>query len=551
MVAPLVATRPGATAGQRDERTLRARLATTPGILRGASILLTLGLLVLAIAASSIANSRADATAEVRDRALPELATAADLYASLADADATSSTTFLSTGVEPRAAHRRFLLDLRRAGRALGDVSEMIGSSEVERRAGDEDRAGAAAVRRLHRGSSGQRPSAAAGRGRIPAQCVFAHAERPVAGGGRPVPQRRASTPRTRTDPGRRPVSSSHSRRSACCSWRRSSACRCSLPGAPDAVLNVGLVVATLLVVVLVGWSLVTFARQQDSLVHAQRDGSDGVLVLSTARILTLQAEANEGLALIEQGTGATYRERFDATVARLGGDDGRHGLLGDAEQLVPSTTHEQLATLQDRFAAMIATHRAVVELDDRGEHAAAVERSLDEELPALRSLDEGLQIETAAAQRAVRRRRSPTRTMASVCSRSRSHCSSSRARRSRCSGCSGGSRSTGDRPRPSSCLSAGRRAPARGLLVVVRHRAGEDRARARPVDDPSQPQPTSTARPTTLRCHREPPPAGGDAPAGRHARGHVHARDPGPRPTRRRRRREHALLRRPEPHVG
>ena len=172
------------------------------------------------------------------------------------------------------------------------------------------------------------------------------------------------------------------------------------LAGRTRRVLNVGLVVATLLVVVLVGWSLVTFARQQDSLVHAQRDGSDGALVLSTARILTLQAEANEGLALIEQGTGATYRERFDATVARLGGDDGRGGLLGDAEQLVPATTHEQLATLQDRFAAMIATHRAVVELDDRGEHAAAVERSLDEELPALRSLDEGLLIETADAQR-------------------------------------------------------------------------------------------------------------------------------------------------------
>ena len=53
----------------------------------------------------------------------------------LADADATSSTTFLSTGVEPRVAHWRFLLDLRRAGRALGDVTEMIGSSGVERQA--------------------------------------------------------------------------------------------------------------------------------------------------------------------------------------------------------------------------------------------------------------------------------------------------------------------------------------------------------------------------------------------------------------------------------
>ena len=81
MVVPLVRTQPGVVEGEHERRTVHARLTTTPGVLRAASIVLTLGLLVLAIAASTIANGRADATAEVRDRALPELATAADLYA--------------------------------------------------------------------------------------------------------------------------------------------------------------------------------------------------------------------------------------------------------------------------------------------------------------------------------------------------------------------------------------------------------------------------------------------------------------------------------------
>ena len=399
MVAPLTRARPGVVAGERDRPTLQATLATTPGTLRAASVVITLGLLVLAVVASSVVSSRSDATAEVGERALPELATAADLYVSLADADATSSTTFLSTGVEPRTAHQRFLFDLRRAGRALGDVTAMTGSSAAERRAATK------IVLELPRFVGFTEEARANDRQQLPVGAAY---------------QRRASSlMQNELLPAAAVLYRSAAHRLHAAYGAGTSTSEVVEVGVLGAVvlatlvgvqvflarrtrriLNIGLVAATALVLVFVGWSLAAIARQQDSLVRAQREGSDGALVLSTARILTLQAEANEGLALIEQGTGAAYRERFDSTVVRLGGDDGRHGLLGDAAQLVPSEARDQVTTLQGEFAQMMAAHRAVVDLDERGEHADAVERSLAEELPALRALDEGLQRETASARR-------------------------------------------------------------------------------------------------------------------------------------------------------
>src|SRR5262249_58609210 len=63
-------------------------------------------------------------------------------------------------------------------------------------------------------------------------------------------------------------------------------------------ILNLGLVVASVIVLVVLVWMLVRFNSEQDSLVKAQRDGSDSVQVLSSARILALQAQANANLAL-------------------------------------------------------------------------------------------------------------------------------------------------------------------------------------------------------------------------------------------------------------
>ena len=102
--------------------------------------------------------------------------------------------------------------------------------------------------------------------------------------------------------------------------------------------VNLGLAGATLLLVVAAGVVAVSFTREQDSLLRAQREGSDGVIVLSTARILTLRALSDENLDLIERGTVAAYIEDFDDVTDSLGGADGRSGLLGEARAIATLT---------------------------------------------------------------------------------------------------------------------------------------------------------------------------------------------------------------------
>ena len=69
-------------------------------------------------------------------------------------------------------------------------------------------------------------------------------------------------------------------------------------------VLNVALVTATVVVFVLVVSTVLTFVTAQNALQRAQRNGSDTVQLLSAARILALQAQADDNHALGERGTG-------------------------------------------------------------------------------------------------------------------------------------------------------------------------------------------------------------------------------------------------------
>ena len=110
-----------------------------------------------------------------------------------------------------------------------------------------------------------------------------------------------------------------------------------------------GLVGATVLVIVILGWTLVRFSSAHDALNRAQSHGSDSVEVLSSARILTLLAQNNENLALVERGSGDVYVAEFEQLMTKLGGNDGHGGLLREAA-LVADRTGEgnrirQLAT--------------------------------------------------------------------------------------------------------------------------------------------------------------------------------------------------------------
>ena len=261
----------------------------------------------------------------MRDQSAPELVTAENLYGNLADADATASTIFLRAGQEPRQLRRRYLADVAAAGRQLADVSRSVESSPVAHRA----------VRTISE--------------RLPEYAGLVESARRTTRQGFPVGAaylRKASATMhneilpAATDLYRDVARQLRDHYEAGTSTLTLVLVLVAGVGMlallvvvqifvrrrSNRLLNVGLVAATVLVVGLLGWTLMRFAGAHDALNRAQERGSDSVEVLSSACILTLRAQNNENLALIERGTGDVYVAEFERLMGQLGGTDGTVG---------------------------------------------------------------------------------------------------------------------------------------------------------------------------------------------------------------------------------
>ena len=117
--------------------------------------------------------------------------------------------------------------------------------------------------------------------------------------------------------------------------------------------------------------ALLALDAQEQALSRSQREGSDQLIVLSTARILALRSLSDENLHLIERGTDPAHREDFDLVTAHVGGTD---GLLDDATGLAERTGStaaiERIRGLWDEY---LAVNDRVRQLDDAGEYLPAV----------------------------------------------------------------------------------------------------------------------------------------------------------------------------------
>ncbi len=164
-------------------------------------------------------------------------------------------------------------------------------------------------------------------------------------------------------------------------------------------LLNVGLLGSTALVVALGVWAGLTFNSQQASLLRSQREGSDQLIVLSTARILALQSLSAENLRLIERTT-EPHLEHFKEATSSIGGPDGTAGLLGAAARLAARTgSTEGFDEIVQRYANYLAVHDAVPELDDAASYHRAVQLVVADEADAADQLDKALTSEIEAAR--------------------------------------------------------------------------------------------------------------------------------------------------------
>jgi hypothetical protein len=375
-VAPTGAI-PGARGLRVQGMPWRRWLTTTPGRLRSASALLVIGLLVFAAVTTAATEARSRAAGAVATTSAPELITAENLYGNLADADATASTIFLRAGQEPRQLRRRYLADVAAAGRQLADFSRSAQSSPAAHRA----------VRTISE--------------RLPEYTGLVESARANNAQGFPVGAaylRKASATMhneilpAATDLYRDAASELRDNYEAGTSTLTLVLVLVAGVGMlallvvvqifvrrrSNRLLNLGLVAATVLVVGLLGWTLVRFAGAHDALNRAQERGSDSVEVLSSARILTLRAQNNENLALIERGTGDVYVAEFDRLMGQLGGRDGKAGLLGYAATIADRTGDgSRIRALAPQFTALRKLHSQVRHKDDGGDYNQAVALSI------------------------------------------------------------------------------------------------------------------------------------------------------------------------------
>lgn len=352
---------------------LRRWLTTTPGRLRAASALILTALLVLVIIASTGAANRGEAARAVGLESVPELDAAVKLYGALANADANATSIFLKAGLEPAALRRAYLHSIKVAGRQLAAVSHDVGSSRTAQHA----------VRKI----AGALPEYT---GRIETARVYNRDGLPLGAsylrdGTRIMHDDILPAATTLYERAMRRLDEQY--RSGTSSVEivlvviagiavigLLIATQVFVTRRYQRILNVGLLSATVIVIGLLGWSVGRFVAAQDSLVAAQRDGSDTVQVASAARILALRAQADENLALSERGTGEKYRADFTDTVARLGGDDGSGGALGAASRTARGTPAAALTSpLAADFSDLLAVHKDVTTLDDGGDYEGAI----------------------------------------------------------------------------------------------------------------------------------------------------------------------------------
>jgi hypothetical protein len=378
---------------------IRRWFTTTPGRLRLASLVLVVVLVLILIVTAAASKARENAANAVDRASGPELVAAEDLYVALADADATASTTFLKAGLEDPSQRQHYVDDINNAGKQLAVVSKLAGSSADSR----------VALRTINE--------------QLPVYTGLVEEARANSRQGFPVGAaylRRASTTMHGTMLPAATTLYEHAAELLSDNYKSGTSTteivlvtvggmlvlvlligvQIFVTRRTNRLLNVALVVATVAVAGLLVWVLVRFNAEQQSLVRAQQHGSDAVQVLSTARILTLNAQSDENLALIQRGTGDAYVSDYKVVANELGGEDGTGGLLGYAHEIA-ARTHSQagIEAAQQTFVDLVDTHDQIRGDDDAGNYPDAVNLAITTGATNAQKLDSQLQTQITDAR--------------------------------------------------------------------------------------------------------------------------------------------------------
>ncbi len=340
--------------------------ATTPGRLLRVEAVLVVAALVLGVLGVLGGMARVSAVHDARTQIAALTTGAADLYQSLADADAMATTGYVSGGLEPATVRARYDDDIQRAGRLLTNAAGLLPP-------GDPAIAAVSTV--------GEQ---------LPVYTGLVENARALNRLGLPLGQSYLASAsklmQSTILPAVEEVRTAESAALAV-AYRQGAAIPFAVLAIglavliaiadlalrerrrTNRVLNVGVTVAGLAVLASVAWWAVA-AVTTDVRIGGARAHTGAGAALDDARIAVLQARSNESLVLVARNSGGGSSD--DAFSAQLDDVVNNFGLLADAERADPELA-DRVAALRGAATAWSAAHREVRRLDDGGQYPQAV----------------------------------------------------------------------------------------------------------------------------------------------------------------------------------
>jgi len=342
----------------------------TPGKLR----LLLVGLVSLSLiwgaVAAWVVSQRASGATDVVGTSEPLSLDGQQVYRALSDADASAASSFLSGGLEPLAARRRYQADIAQAASALESATAAAGHSPAAR-----DLATLSAGLPVYTGEV--ETARADNRLGLPLGAAYL--------------REASSLMRGTLLPAARDVSAQANGQLSAASARATGLPLALVLLAAAAlvgyvlfrvqrwlfrhthrVFNPGLVVASVAAVVALLWLVIAVGVARADLLRARAHGSAPVAAFAQADIAALRARADESLTLIDAGGDDSFQADFLTVQHRLG--PGLGTLLTDSVTVARGSPGASSAAAAATTAtAWYGAHRTIRFLDDNGKHTQAI----------------------------------------------------------------------------------------------------------------------------------------------------------------------------------
>ncbi|RZS44831.1 hypothetical protein EV193_101711 [Herbihabitans rhizosphaerae] len=351
----------------RAVRKLTRSSRTTPGRLTIISITLAVLAVITGVTGALSVQQKQDTITDLAEHREPLAAAAQQIYRSLSDADATAASAFLSGGTEPEELRSRYEINVAQAGAALAKASSDIGGiPEAEQQVNRLAQQLPVYTGLVETARANNRQGFPAGAAYLrEASGLMQNKILPAAEKLYVIDvDRLAAEQDDATDLPWIPLALTVLLLGGLI------AAQVYLRRRTNRVFNIGLVIATVAVVVSLAWGAVAVLVESTRIDDSRGEGSQPVDLLVRARIDALKARTNETLTLVARGSGESYEQDFVRLSKSFSGDG---NLLQRGKGMGGGAMTNQVDQATKNADAWLAVHRKIRELDVKGGYDDAV----------------------------------------------------------------------------------------------------------------------------------------------------------------------------------